>query len=572
LRKNKMKMEFFLFVLLLVFVLCNAASAATNPEPANSSAVVTDQSAIDGHQMVYQQMVSATQYDIYKKDLHLGTTTQVTGSTRNDCNPDISGDIVVWQSKASDGSGKWQIYWKDTSTNNPEALVHSNAGFDQINPSVSGNNVVWQEYSSPSDADTGYGKDDWDIKGYNLATNSYYGAIDNSNQEDCNPDISGNIIVYQKYCHVQSFPNDYWTYQVYMTNFGTSNLGIRLKPTDVIPKGEENAVISGNNVVWQDRGVYISASDYDICYHNLSTNGEFWVTQTTDQWDHEPAIAGNMVVWTKNYYLTGSGTDWDIKMKDISNPANPEITVAGSSYNQNLPAVGVDQYGIFVSYTDTLDGYNRVYWRNMGIDNTAPTVTSTNPAQYAVNLPSNQVFTVTFSEAIKAANLNLVVLKTSTGTIIPTTKTISANVLTITPNSALSEAKYLLLLYAGCVTDLAGNPTAALSRTYGVGAQPYVTSTDPANYAMNVVRNKVITVTFNEPIVAKYLTLVYLKTSTGTVITATKSVSGNTLTITPSTTLAAGTRYIVTIYSFAVTDLAGNSNVNKAFSFTTGST
>jgi predicted outer membrane repeat protein len=207
------------------------------------------------------------------------------------------------------------------------------------------------------------------------------------------------------------------------------------------------------------------------------------------------------------------------------------------------------------------------------IDNTAPTVTSTNPAQYAVNLPSNQVFTVTFSEAIKAANLNLVVLKTSTGTVIATTKSITGNVLTITPNSALGEAKYLLLLYAGCVTDLAGNPAAALSRTYGVGAQPYVTSTDPANYATNVPRNKVITATFNEPIVAKYLTLIYLKTVTGGIqIATTKSVSGNTLTITPTTPLAANTRYMVLIYTFAVTDLAGNSNVNKQFTFTTGTT
>jgi autotransporter family porin len=207
------------------------------------------------------------------------------------------------------------------------------------------------------------------------------------------------------------------------------------------------------------------------------------------------------------------------------------------------------------------------------IDATAPTVISTNPAQYAVNLPSNQVFTVTYSEAIKAGNLNLIVLKTSTGTVIITTKTITGNVLTITPTSALGEAKYLLLLYAGCVTDLAGNPAAALSRTYGVGAQPYVTSTDPANYAVNVARNKVITATFNEPILAKYLTLIYLKTVTGGIQVATiKSVTGNTLTITPTTPLAAGTRYMVLIYTFAVTDLAGNSNVNKQFTFTTGAT
>ncbi len=206
------------------------------------------------------------------------------------------------------------------------------------------------------------------------------------------------------------------------------------------------------------------------------------------------------------------------------------------------------------------------------IDATAPTVSSTNPAQYAVNLPSNQVFTVTFSEAIKAGNLNLVVLKTSTGTLITTTKSITGSVLTITPTSALGEAKYLLMLYAGCVTDLAGNPAAATTRTYSVGSGPVVTVTDPVNYAVNVARNKVITATFNEPILAKYLTLVYLKTTTGIIIPTTKSVSGSVLTITPTSTLAAGTRYLVMIYYFAVTDISGNPNVNKAISFTTGAT
>ncbi len=198
-------------------------------------------------------------------------------------------------------------------------------------------------------------------------------------------------------------------------------------------------------------------------------------------------------------------------------------------------------------------------------------VTSTNPAQYAVNLPANQIFTVTFSKPIIAANLNLIILKTSTGTIIPTTKTINNNMLTITPNNPLTEAKYLLLLYAGCVKDVTGNLSIATTRTYGVGAQPYVTTTNPTNYAVNVPRNKIITATFNEPLQAKYLTLIYLKTATtGILVSITPIVSGNTLTITPTSPLAANTRYMLLIYTFAVTDLAGNSNVNKAISFTTG--
>ncbi len=202
----------------------------------------------------------------------------------------------------------------------------------------------------------------------------------------------------------------------------------------------------------------------------------------------------------------------------------------------------------------------------------APTVTSTDPANYAVNVAPNKIITVTFNEAIKAGNNNIQ-LKTSTGTIIPTTLSINGNTLTITPTNPLAEARYMILIYAGSVTDLVGNPVAAKTTSFSAGTGPNATSTDPTNYATNVPRNKVITVTFNEPILGKYLTLVQLKNaSTGLLINTTKTVSGNTLTITPTTPLAANTRYLLMIYYFAVTDLSGNPNVNKAISFTTGAT
>ena len=72
-------------------------------------------------------------------DLTTKTVSSVSRSTNDERNPDISGNIVVWQSQAT--GGKWQIYWKDISTTNPAALVDGTPLYDQINPSISENYV-----------------------------------------------------------------------------------------------------------------------------------------------------------------------------------------------------------------------------------------------------------------------------------------------------------------------------------------------------------------------------------------------------------------------------------------------
>lgn len=69
---------------------------------------LTDNSAIDGHQMVFERKWSDTDHDIYETDLVTGKKSSVTMSSNDDRYPDISEGIVVWQSRAS--GGKWQIY------------------------------------------------------------------------------------------------------------------------------------------------------------------------------------------------------------------------------------------------------------------------------------------------------------------------------------------------------------------------------------------------------------------------------------------------------------------------------
>jgi methionine-rich copper-binding protein CopC len=198
---------------------------------------------------------------------------------------------------------------------------------------------------------------------------------------------------------------------------------------------------------------------------------------------------------------------------------------------------------------------------------TPPTVTAIDPLNNKVNVDADKVITVVFNEPIQEGTM-WIDLKNSTGTIISTTQSISDNTLTITPTSNLAESKYTLLIHTGAIIDLTGNPVAAKSSKFIVGTSPTVTTIDPANNAVNIARNKVITITFNEPIKAGSM-WIDLKDSSGTLISTTKSVSGNVLTITPSTLLTNGTKYTLSLHTGAITDLAGNPVAIYSSKFTT---
>ena len=92
-------------------------------------------------------------------------------------------------------------------------------------------------------------------------------------------------------------------------------------------------------------------------------------------------------------------------------------------------------------------------------DNIAPTLTNSNPTNFATNVSMDKNITVTFSEAIKAGDLSKIVLQSSNGTRITTNKSINGSTLTITHSTLLAKGTfYKLFLNTGSITDLAGNP------------------------------------------------------------------------------------------------------------------
>jgi methionine-rich copper-binding protein CopC len=206
-----------------------------------------------------------------------------------------------------------------------------------------------------------------------------------------------------------------------------------------------------------------------------------------------------------------------------------------------------------------------------------PTVINVDPANGAVNVPVNQVITITFSEPIQAgSNYNLIKILKPEGTSKLITTSISSDTLTITPltYNFNQGTTYNIYIPANAVQNSAGQGlTTTYTSTFTTGLPPTVTSVNPANAAVNVPVNQVITITFSGPIQAgiAYNGIEVLKPN-GAPKSVTTSISGDTLTITPLTyNYNADTTYTIYIPAYAIEDQYGNPiTTTYTSTFTTG--
>ncbi|WP_311764432.1 Ig-like domain-containing protein [Arthrobacter ipis] len=211
----------------------------------------------------------------------------------------------------------------------------------------------------------------------------------------------------------------------------------------------------------------------------------------------------------------------------------------------------------------------------------APTVTARTPGATGTAVAAGSNITAAFSTAVQGVSGNSFLLKNAAGTVVPAAVTYSSTTRTATldPASTLAnDAKYTVTLTGGsaAIRDTAGNPLATTSWTFTTGPAPVITATTPRPGAILVRRTSNIAVTFSEAVQGAGAGTVTLKNAaTGTKVTATVFHSGTTnqWILNPSASLAARTKYTVTVTggTAAVRDLAGNPLKSAGWTFTTGS-
>jgi methionine-rich copper-binding protein CopC len=215
-------------------------------------------------------------------------------------------------------------------------------------------------------------------------------------------------------------------------------------------------------------------------------------------------------------------------------------------------------------------------------DNTPPTIISRSPAPNALGVATNTTVTVGFSEPMDPLTITTTTVKlapTSSGTPVAAVVTYDAgtNSAILTPSSPLlNNTGYTVTVTTG-VKDVAGNALATQSTwtftTIADTTAPTILSTSPVN-GTTVPAPATITVTFSEDMdntTINGTTFTVKKTSDSSPVAGVVSYNTSTKTaiFTPSSALAAGTGYTVTVTTGAK-DLAGNGLTgNFTFSFTT---
>jgi ketosteroid isomerase-like protein len=205
----------------------------------------------------------------------------------------------------------------------------------------------------------------------------------------------------------------------------------------------------------------------------------------------------------------------------------------------------------------------------------APTVISTDPANFAAGVVLNKVVKANFSTAMDPLTLTTTTFTVKKGaTTVAGSVTYTGTTASFTPTSNLLSG----ITYTATITTGAKNVSGtALANdfvwtfTTVSAAPPTVISTDPANNATGVLLNKKVTAIFSAPMDPLTLTSTTFTVKQGvTLVAGTVSYTGTTASFAPTSNLLASTVYTATITTGAKSVLGTALANDYVWTFTTG--
>lgn len=218
-----------------------------------------------------------------------------------------------------------------------------------------------------------------------------------------------------------------------------------------------------------------------------------------------------------------------------------------------------------------------------GGGDSAPSVSGTTPANSATNVPVTSTIVINFSESV-TATASAFSVECPSGSPRAFTQTASpASSFTLTPTSALPAGTTCAVkVTAAQITDTdTADPPDAMASDYSftfataspADAAPFVTSTTPANGAVNVGVSSPIVVNFSESVVAGPSAFSVVCAGSPQAFNQSSSPSAS-FTLTPAVALPSSTSCTVTVLASQITDTdtndpPDNPASNVSFTFTT---
>ncbi len=231
---------------------------------------------------------------------------------------------------------------------------------------------------------------------------------------------------------------------------------------------------------------------------------------------------------------------------------------------------------------NTMSGYSVYYFYSSGTPDTAPpAVLATNPGSgQSATVPINTQLQVLFDRSVQPSSLSQITLTGGPAITLTRSLTNGDQTALLVPNAALAPNTTYTLTIQG-VKSISGNAmasTVTVVFTTGTGAilvNPSIISITPLNGATGSSASVHPAVVFSGPVnpVTAYTNVTLRLTNTNAVVPATLTYSSDykTVTINPTTPLAAATQYTVYVGGSNITDEAGNSlnQSTTTYTFTT---
>lgn len=307
----------FWFAIVLVALVWFPAFSDFVPVRITDNPNIQIEPAIDGTRIVWQDNRNKTldfvnpknHWDIYAYDLTTGIERRITNNDKDQINPAIDGDWIVWEddrmSTGFPGTNK-EIY-SYLLPGGPEAQV-TQANFNQIKPSVSDGRAVWQDYRNTPTSGV-------DIYLYDLVAKTT-SPLCTAPGEQTMPSISGHRVVW--------LDGRGDSPQIYLYNLNLAQE--RAITTAFSSKGAP--VIRGNKIVWSD----FRSGNFDIFLYDLSTETE---TRITSDPAHQmyPSVSDVGIVWT-DYRHDANG---DLYFYEFA--TQREIPLIVDEYKQIIPDI-----------------------------------------------------------------------------------------------------------------------------------------------------------------------------------------------------------------------------------------
>ena len=331
--------------------------------------------------------------------------------------------------------------------------------------------------------------------------------------------------------------------------------------------------------------IYVQLSQSYVLSHFTITSGNDVAGRDPDIWKIQGSNDGSN--WTDIYSYSNNGNSpFSARLQVI------KYTGAGDDF------ATPDSYSYFRYYvTSTVSSGHQINELEFfgDADSTAPTLSSSTPADNAPGVAVDSNIVLNFSESVDAESGNITIKKTSDNSTVETIDVTSGQVtgsgssqITINPSSNfIGSTEYYILIDASAFDDSSSNSYAGISSTTDlsfttVNAVPTLSSSVPADNATDVAIDANIVLNFSESVDAESGNITIKKTSDNSTVETIDVTSGQVtgsgtsqITINPSSNFDAETEYYVLIDATAFDDSDSGSyagiSSTTALSFTTES-